>query len=237
MRSIAFLLALTLAVVLFLSYRNRAPFDPALAGSFFPLSSGSTWTYRLIDEIQNTNEIFTDRAVGEERASPAKIGGALVSEYFGTGDGSNLRIFYKVENGYMTRIFDFGGRGEIQFRERAFLPRLLKPDLTWSNWTVPFGPFPEGFHLKQTHHTSLETAVVTVPAGKFSNCIRIETEVAFKGNLSQGVRARRLRYLDWYAPNVGLIRTLVFENGFFGAEIARVELLSFGDSPVKAVSH
>jgi hypothetical protein len=48
---------------------------------------------------------------------------------------------------------------------------------------------------------------------------------------------RRLRYLDWYAPNVGLVKTLVLESGFFGSETARVELLSFVDSHVKAASH
>jgi hypothetical protein len=71
---------------------------------------------------------------------------------------------------------------------------------------------------------------VQVPAGHYSNCIRIETEAVYKNDLSHNAGIRRLRYIDWYAPNVGLIKTVVSESGFFGAQIGSVELLSFSDS-------
>jgi hypothetical protein len=41
---------------------------------------------------------------------------------------------------------------------------------------------------------------------------------------------RRLKYLDWYAPNVDLIKTEVWERGLFGRKVGNVELLSFGGS-------
>jgi hypothetical protein len=228
---------LTLAAMLLSGCQPKASFDPGSAGSFFPLRPGSTWTYRITDNDRHTTEILTDHAVGDSGASPSDVGGGVVSEHEGPGGENNLTILYKVENGYVTRIFDFGGAGGVQFRERGFLPSLLKPDLTWSNWAFPFGSFREAFHLSQTHHTALETAPVVVPAGIFSNCIRIETRVAYEGNLPEHIGPRRLKYLDWYAPRVGLIKTVVIENGYFGAEVARVELLSFGDSPVKTVSN
>jgi hypothetical protein len=229
--------SLTLAAMLLLGCQHKASFDPGLAGSFFPLRSGSTWTYRIIDRDRHTTEILTDHAIGRSSAGPSEAGGGIVSEYEDPGGENNLTIVYKVENGYVTRIFDFGSSSGVQFRERGFLPSLLKPGLTWSNWAFPFGPFREGFHLAQTHHTALESDLVVVPAGSFSNCIRIETRVSYEGNLSERIRPRRLNYLDWYAPGVGLIKTVVLESGYFGDEVARVELLSYGDSPVKTVSN
>jgi hypothetical protein len=61
------------------------------------------------------------------------------------------------------RGFGLGDRSQVLFQERGFLPRLLKPDLTWSNSLFPFGPLPEGFFVIQNHRTSLEAGVVLVP--------------------------------------------------------------------------
>ena len=47
---------------------------------------------------------------------------------------------------------------------------------------------------------------------------------------SEGMEALKLKYVDWYAPNVGLIKTEVWERGFFGRKIGNVELLSFDGS-------
>jgi hypothetical protein len=231
----SFLCLLTFAVVQLFGCQKSAPFDPALAGSFFPLRPGSSWTYRVIDKGQNTTEVFTDRAVGQERIGPAGAASEVVSEYSGSNGKGKSTIFYVVEDGYVSRVFGLGDRSQILFQERGFLPRLLKPDLTWSNSLFPFGRLPEGFYVIQNHRTSLEAGVVLVPAGHFSNCIRIETEAVYSDSSSKQVR--KLRYLDWYAPNVGLVKTLVLKSGFFGSETARVELLSFVDSQVKAASH
>jgi hypothetical protein len=131
----------------------------------------------------------------------------------------------------VTRAFGIDDHSHALFQERGFLPRLLKPDLSWSNSLFSFGHRPDEFHLTQTHRTSSETGVVLVPAGHYSHCIRIETEAVYENNSSsEKCGARRLEYVDWYAPNVGLIKTLVFESGFFGPELARVELLNFVDS-------
>lgn len=145
--------------------------------------------------------------------------------------------FYVVQDGYITRASGFDDRGRILFEERRFLSQVLKPDLTWSNWLFPFDRMAEVFRVTQTHRTFSEANDVVVPAGHFSNCIRIETEAVYRDSSSQEAEARRIRYLDWYAPNVGLVKTLVLESGFFGSEIARVDLISFVESQVKPASH
>src|SRR5229473_6810186 len=65
-----FVLALSTAPVIapimapIMGCRNNASFDPASAGTFFPLHRGSRWRYRIIDKNQAINEIVTDRALG-----------------------------------------------------------------------------------------------------------------------------------------------------------------------------
>jgi hypothetical protein len=236
MKLIASFVCLTLAVVQLLGCQKSARFDPALAGSFFPLRPGLTWTYRVIDKGQETPQIFTDRAMGgQERVGTANASSGVVAEYSGSDGASDLTIFYAVEDGYVTRSLGLGDAKHIMSQEREFLPSLLKPDLTWSNTQSPIGHFAEGFHVTQTHRTSLESAVVIVPAGHFSNCIRIETDALLRDDLSPRTPGtRELKYVDWYAPNVGLIKTTVKESGFFGAQTGSVELLSFSDSGAKA---
>ena len=41
------------------------------------------------------------------------------------------------------------------------------------------------------------------------------------------MEALKLKYLDWYAPNVGLIKTEVWERGLFGRKVGNVELQTF----------
>ncbi len=44
------------------------------------------------------------------------------------------------------------------------------------------------------------------------------------------MEALKLKYLDWYAPSVGLIKTEVWERGLFGRKVGNVELQTFGGS-------
>ena len=225
-RRASFLSVLVLAAAQLTSCQNKAPFDPRLAGAFFPLNPGSTWTYRVVDKRLGTTNIITDRAVDKHS------GGEAVSEGPLSGGASRSTILYVTEGGYIDRVSLDGGPTWIRFEEARFLPQLLKPDLTWSNSLFPFGHLGAAFHIEQYHRTFLESDDVVVPAGRFPGCIRIETEAEYQGNSSQSAPSLRLRYIDWYAPNVGLVRTVVFKRGFFNSEIARVELLSFAKSPV-----
>ena len=226
-------LCMTLAILQLFACQKGASFNSALAGSFFPLRPGSTWTYRVVDEYQKTTEVFTDRAQGIVGVHSANSTGGLVAEYSGSDSKSDFTIRYTFKDGYVTRSLGTREREHNFFQETGFLPRLLKPNLTWSNSFDPSGALIHGFHLTQTHRTFLEASVMVVPAGRFPNCIRIETEAVYvmkNDNSFQELDARRLRYMDWYAPNVGLIKTVVLETGFFGKEISRVELLHFGGS-------
>ena len=227
---------LALAVVGLTSCQRSAPFDPAMAGAFFPLRPGSAWTYRVTDQAHHTTATFTDRAVGKEGIAAHGASGEVVSEYSGAGGIGKSVIIYRPEHGYITRILSIGDYPRVPFQEDQFLPQLLKPDLIWSNSMLPFGDAPGTFHVTQTHRTFLESRAIEVPAGRFTRCIRIETEALYQDDSAQKNRPRSVRYIDWYAPNVGLVRSQVLEPGFFGTEIARVELVNFANSRIQTAS-
>ncbi len=89
--------------------------------------------------------------------------------------------------------------------------------------------------INQSHHTFVETKEIETPAGRFNNCIRIETQAKYEGGMyARKKQQLQLTYLDWYAPNVGLIKTVALEGGPTGPEMDRVELLRFNVAPSSA---
>jgi len=236
-RRASFVIVLALATIRLASCQNKAPFDPGLAGAFFPLNPGSTWTYRVVDKNLGTTNIITDRAMDKQLISSVTTGGEAVSVGSLSAGDSKSTILYVTEGGYINRV-SVDGPTWIRFEEKRFLPQLLKPHLTWSNSFFPFGDLPGAlaFHVVQHHRTFLESGDVVVPAGRFPGCIRIETEAEYQRNIPQSAPSLRLRYIDWYAANVGLVRTVVLKGGFFNSEVARVELLSFAKSPVEVAA-
>src|SRR5438552_4036081 len=115
---------LALAAVQLTSCQKSAPFDPALAGAFFPLHPGSTWTYPLIDQADHGTTVFTDRAVNKERIAAPGAAGAVVSEYSGPSGTGKSTIIYLAQHGYITRLLSIGDEGWTPFEEREFLPQL-----------------------------------------------------------------------------------------------------------------
>jgi hypothetical protein len=138
---------------------------------------------------------------------------------------------YMVEAGYITRIASLGGPTRLRLEERGFLPQYLWPDRGWSNTLSPFAHSPDVIlKITQNHRSFLEADEVLVPAGRFAGCIRIETEASYQS--PAGIGDKRY-FTDWYAPDVGLVKTLVLSGGH-GHEIARIELVHFAKSATAA---
>jgi hypothetical protein len=215
--------ALALAIAQLASCQKRESFNPALAGRFFPLHAGSSWTYQVTDQ-SGTRETLSDRVIETNPADTSGGAGLVVSDY----SGLEVETRYLAEAGYITRIASLSGRTQIRLEERRFLPQYLWPDRTWSNTLSPFENSPNDFlKITQNHSSFLEADEVAVPAGRFANCIRIETEALYES--PAGVGQKRY-FIDWYAPDVGLVKTLVLSGGPDGREITRIELLRFAKS-------
>jgi hypothetical protein len=217
-----------------LSSCERKTFDPTLAGDYFPLRPGSTWTYRIIEDggrKRTTTHTLKERVLARTSAQTSQV----ESEYSGQSGVLNSTTVYFAEHGYLTRQSIISRRAGVVSAEQAFLPQLLKPNLIWSNSLVPFVQQPDVFHVAQTHRTFFDSGTVEVPAGKFSGCIRIESWTLYRSALNTNPPLK-LHYVDWYAPHVGLVKTLVQQDGFFGSELARIELLKFG-YPQAKINH
>lgn len=215
--------------------RKAATFNPALAGDFFPLTTNAVWTYQIKSKSQRENYVVTDKVIGEKYVPSLNVTGEVVEEYYDMQRGGPRPIVYVTKNGYLTRLsgLDYSksdieapawGRSE----EGSFIPLRLTPDLNWSSKIYPFGHMSGAFDINQTHRSYLEAQDVVVPAGHFSGCIRIETRAIYEGGSYAKVGKKlSLTYEDWYAPNVGLVRTVAHEGSPGGPEMERVELLRY----------
>src|SRR5712692_9296135 len=114
-RRASFVIVLALATIRLASCQNKAPFDPRLAGTFFPLHPGSTWTYRVVDKNLGTTYIITARAVDKQSGGEAVTEGPL------SGGASRSTILYVTEGGYINRVSVYGGPTWIRFEEARFL--------------------------------------------------------------------------------------------------------------------
>jgi hypothetical protein len=215
---------------------NSAPppkLDPT--ANYFPLKRNMVWTYRVMSKSQKSTYVVTDRVLGSQYVPALKLTGNVVEEFYNL-DRAGLRpIIYLDQDGYLTRLSGLDyvnhqikppawGRSE----EKNFLPEHLTPDREWRNTLFPYGKLPGGFDVAQTHKSAVEIGDVTVPAGHFPNCIRIDTDAKYEGGAyAQQKQSLELTYADWYAPNVGLIKTIAYQGGPSGPVMERVELLRF----------
>ena len=116
-----FLTLMTLATGQLTGCDKKAPFDPAVAGSFFPLKPGSSWTYRIVDKTEPATEIITDRVVSKEYIEAFKAVGDVVLEISqGSMSAAPRKIFYINEGGYLARLTVFDRLGVLP-EERRFL--------------------------------------------------------------------------------------------------------------------
>ena len=232
---IALFVALVLSAVVFGCKGRTAQFNPGLAHDFFPLAPESVWTYKVNSKSQHNTYVVTDKAVGEKYVPSLNITGEVVEEYYNMDRGGTRPIVYITKNGYWTRLsgLDYSkedieapawGRSE----EGEFMPATLLPGINWKSQIFPFGHLPGSFDIRQLHHTFFEPADVVVPAGHFAGCMRIETEAFYEGGSYAKLRKPlSLVYEDYYAPHVGLVKTLALEGTTHGPEVERVELIRF----------
>jgi len=69
---------------------------------------------------------------------------------------------------------------------------------------------------------------IDVPAGRFRDCLRVESVAVHR--LPDGATLHEFRYVDWYAPNVGLVKN---EYATAADVVTRMELVSYADSPAE----
>jgi DUF3108-like len=216
----------------------------AVGDNYFPLTPNSVWTYEIDSKSQRTQYQITDRVLGRKYVPALKLSGSIVNETYSLARGGTRPLVYYSRNGFITRLSALGYSEKViegpswgRSSERNFLPLHLAPDEHWKNVILPYGHMAGAFEISQSHRTFRETREIDVPAGHFTNCIRIQTNAEYEGGVySRPGHQLKLAYVDWYAPNVGLVETRALEGGPKGPVMERVYLISYKIAPLRAAS-
>lgn len=215
---------------------------------FFPLHDEDTWIYGVEQPLRNVHIRMTVRVRGEHYITTLGQQCRLVDETYGGSDAAMVAaqgetqdqqvhpIAYCRKDGFLYRALSLEYRGkEVQeiglgSGEERFLPDGLETNLAWDSVTTAYElGGGNGYDVRQRHRAMPETRVIEVPAGRFPGCVRVET-VAVHGGRRDGKAESNpivLYYSDWYAPNVGLVRTIQSDRPEEGQPLAQIELLAF----------
>jgi hypothetical protein len=218
----------------FMGCQRTAP-DGSLAapaGEFFPLTRQSHWTYDIDDKSQTHPFTLVDTVIGRRYIPSLTLMGTIVDEYCTLeGADETTPIMFVDRDGYFLKVsalvyshqdITAGPFGVV--KENRFLPRRLTDEESWSDQFWPLGEVVaepmQAFKVALRAHAYLETGTIAVPAGRFPQCIRIESVLSYSGGPYEG-RAEQLRLTDWYAPRVGLVQSVVRGHELNGPLISR----------------
>ncbi len=219
--------------------RSRSP-EPSV--SFFPLHAEDTWVYEVTRPLRNKHTRMTVRARGDKYVAALKRRCSLVEESYAADEDNGGRpeiypIAYYRENGFLYRALSLEYRnGQLQdiglgSSEERFLPDQLAANTSWESETTAYKlGVGDSYGVSQHHRVVVEPGAVTVPAGSFSNCLRVDT-VAVHHTKREGKKGHEepvtLYYADWYAPNVGLVRTVQWSRPDGGPPLSTIELVAY----------
>jgi hypothetical protein len=186
--------------------------------SFFPLVPRSHWEY-VIDRRAGAQRFRFLATVRPDDfvAADGRTCSIVDERYADVGESERFPILYCVEGGFLHRLMSLEYRGEtledngLRSGEVKFLPTDLGRANVWEGVTNAYRlPDGSGFVVQQFHHATAESQEIVVPAGRFARCVRVETTAVHSATGADGsLVGPRITYYysDWYAPDVGLVKT------------------------------
>lgn len=207
---------------------------------YFPLEPGRHWTYELreANPLGEKTETFEITSAGPRQRDGDTYWlrrNSLGTEYWLKLDERNI-----VRTGLRTTV-EFEPRNDTV--PRTVLPIAPKLGDSWEQPSQPFileraVPFRERFlHHESVRFTLLMKVIavdedVTVPAGTFKHCVKVEGEAPINvlADPRLGASEVVVTHTEWYAPGVGLIklhrREPLETTQIVGGEVT-MDLLSF----------
>jgi hypothetical protein len=222
-------------------HREQAAPEPL---DFFPLHTDDTWVYEVARPLRNEHTRMTVRARGDQFVAPLKRRCHLVEESYSadTNNGGNPETYpiaYYRMDGFLYRALALEYRdGEVAdagigTAQERFLPDNPDANSSWESLTTAYElGGSHSYGVTQQHRATVDPQTVTVPAGTFSRCLRVDTVARHRGvhpESGSGHAAEQavvLYYADWYAPNVGLVRTIQSSRPD-GPAVAQIELVAY----------
>jgi hypothetical protein len=181
---------------------------------YFPLNEGWVWRYRIVLTTEDRN--WEQRYIITNLPRESSDNTLLVPQQ--TIDGR--RIYYRVDDDGIVRMRSaVAGKSDIAPGDRV-LPSDPGAGTSWRGNATTVALMKIGPPQETLFRVSVEMPVtylieatddhVSVPAGNFSNCLRIygsgkiNTDAGnYVGRTNVGIES-----WDWYAPGVGLVKSL-----------------------------
>ena len=187
------------------------------SSTYFPLEEGLKWRYQVTkttrDGIQQQKYIYTsldDRIVEGQAVSVRKsVDGSLF--YYRETEEGLLYVGKEIQSGVAREFL----RDEHFILRYPLLERKQWQDITATKLLVKTGP-PQKTVFKIEAEIPLKVLVdaleetIVVPAGIFHHCIKITkqgSEFKDAGNYI-GRTIVRVKETSWYAPGVGLVKSI-----------------------------
>ncbi|MGH7802774.1 MAG: TapB family protein [Candidatus Binatia bacterium] len=208
---------------------------------FFPLRTGSFWVYRVRDPW---GEESLQRVLvrGPRYLENKRTTGMLVEESGGLGgefalDPSWHPIAYYRDGDYVYKYYGIT-RADAELREmrlgcsdEKLLPAGPREDEEWESEVQLFDlPNGAGYGMRVVSRATSTEESVTVPAGRFDGCLLVDTTIVPRTHTAKSTDEALafFHYRDWYAPGVGLVKSLAI-SGPKSEPMTTIELLSFRD--------
>ena len=219
------------------SCRSR---DRADTSAYFPLGVDDTWVYEIARPSHEEHARLTIRSRGDRFVEPLRKRAHVVEESYtvhaSSPPGEPSILAYYLEEGFVHRAMSLEYKGDAivelgpHAAEERFLPLFLDTSSRWQGTTTAYDiPGGAGYAVEQDHAAADEPDAIEVPAGRYADCIRVDTVAVQKMRAEGQVRGKAtvLYYRDWYAPNVGLVRSRVSNQPDHSAVLAETRLISF----------
>jgi len=171
--------------------------------SYFPLSEGRTWKYEAHDVSLVHGELTASVTVTNMRPRELKGRRTTPRKQIIETNGQTMTVLeYMVED--TTGVYSIAGQSGFDADPTIGQPKYLfqlplKVGTTWSD------PFTLQFVPGQARIEELNS-VVDVPAGSFSNCLKVRVTPIPPPLANQ--RGSDAEALLWYAPSVGLVKVI-----------------------------
>jgi len=210
----------------------RAP--GSASREYFPLQLGGHWSYELSTGLFSAHTSLEVTARGEHAIRDSRDSLYVMEERL-SGRVYGLEpaglVGYRIADGYLTRIaaLTLGADGQVSVfggEALAILPVDPKPGQTWSARTEIFR---ESGSAGQAWTAEIESVGrVRVAAGRFDDVILVRSQ---QWDTEWDTHKPLHSYEDYYAPGVGLIRSVSRNNAQWFWMTVEQELVAFSFEP------
>jgi hypothetical protein len=192
---------------------SSGPDDDAL----FPLAKGRSWTYEIATTLDESGNTQRETLVLANRGAD-RIDGA---PSWRRRSDSGIEYWHRVD---ATGIYRIAARNPLEREAQIDMQRryvLRKPYVVGTQWEASTVPYvlvrknlvtSEGANarkpLAMSYRIDALDQQVKTPVGTFEGCVRVAgtAEIRVYVDASRQFREVPLTTLEWYCPNMGLVR-------------------------------